>query len=301
MPSTSPTKPDPIRRISVLTRSHPEDTAAAMRELFAIAAQAGVPVLVPQDETQKHGFDSAAAAAGDSGAEVVINADPADIPDLCVVLGGDGTVLRALRKYAGRKVPVFGINFGRIGFLATAERAELESSVKQALAGEFDVLRLPALTLVRADGEWRAFNDVGVHRKPDGQVAELAFSLGGNEVTRVRCDGLIAATPAGSTGYNLANGGPILAWGVEGYVVSFISPHTLTARPLVVAPQDVLHVRNRAGRDTLDITVDGGHVGELPPGGEIEIGFRDDVGLLAQLPGTNFYDRFREKFGRLSE
>ena len=89
-----------------------------------------------------------------------------------------------------------------------------------------------------------ALNDVSLIRRPHSRVAELAYRLGGKEVGHVRCDGLVAATPAGSTGYNLANQGPILAWGVEGYVVSFIAPHTLTARPLVVAPDDVLSVTN---------------------------------------------------------
>ena len=117
----------------------------------------------------------------------------------------------------------------------------------------------------------------------------------------MRCDGLVAATPAGSTGYNLANGGPILAWGVEGYVVSFIAPHTLTARALVVAPDDALHVGNAAGREPVEISLDGEASGVLEPGAEIEIRFRDGVGSLAQLPGANFYHRIREKFGRLAQ
>jgi len=110
----------------------------------------------------------------------------------------------------------------------------------------------------------------------------------------------VAATPAGSTGYNLANQGPILAWGVKGYVVSFIAPHTLTARPLVVAPDDVLEVSNQAGRDPVDVVLDGEPVGELASGDAMEVGFRDDVGRLAQLPGSNFYRRIREKFGSLA-
>jgi NAD+ kinase len=117
----------------------------------------------------------------------------------------------------------------------------------------------------------------------------------------VRCDGLVAATPAGSTGYNLANQGPILAWGVEGYVVSFVAPHTLTARALVVAPDDVLHVLNAGGRDPVDIALDGEMVGELGSGEEIEVRFRDNVGRLAQDPGSNFYRRIRERFGRVAE
>jgi NAD+ kinase len=117
----------------------------------------------------------------------------------------------------------------------------------------------------------------------------------------VRCDGLVAATPPGSTGYNLANQGPILAWGVKGFVVSFIAPHTLTARPLVVAPDDVLYVANQAGRDPVDVVLDGEPVGELASGDEMEVGFRDSLGSLAQLRGANFYRRIRDKFGRLAQ
>ena len=124
--------------------------------------------------------------------------------------------------------------------------------------------------------------------------------LGEEQVGRVRCDGVVAATPAGSTGYNLANNGPILAWGVEGFVVSFIAPHTLTARALVAAPDDVLGVTNAGRLDELEILVDGLMVGTLPVGETAELTFVDDQAALAQIPGANFYHRFREKFGKLA-
>src|SRR5690606_32332990 len=160
---------------------------------------------------------------------------------------------------------VFAINYGTVGFLAAVDNDELEQGLRLAFAGAFEVLRLPALT-VELNGAAQAFNDVAFMRRADARVAELSFAVGGQEVGHVRCDGLVAATPAGSTGYNLANQGPILAWGVEGYVVSFIAPHTLTARPLVVAPDDVLLVRNAAGRESVDIVVDGEHIAELASG-----------------------------------
>ena len=116
----------------------------------------------------------------------------------------------------------------------------------------------------------------------------------------MRCDGLVAATPAGSTGYNLANGGPVLAWGVEGFVVSVIAPHTLTARSLVVAPGDVLEVRNRSREEEVDMTTDGQMVGPLAPEGTVAIRFAKSRALLAQAPGATFYHRLRDKFGRLS-
>jgi NAD+ kinase len=197
-------------------------------------------------------------------------------------------------------VPVFGINFGTVGFLAAAEGTELEAGLEQAFGGEYEVMSLPALEVDAGAAGSVALNDVSFTRRPHGRVAELSYRLGGQEVGHVRCDGLVAATPAGSTGYNLANQGPILAWGVEGYVVSFVAPHTLTARALVVAPADVLHVRNVGDRDPVDVALDGAPLRELEPGEEVEVRFRDGVGTLAQLRGSNFYRRIRDKFGRLA-
>jgi NAD+ kinase len=116
----------------------------------------------------------------------------------------------------------------------------------------------------------------------------------------VRCDGLVIATPAGSTGYNLANGGPVMAWGVEGFVVSFVAPHSLTARTLVVAPNDTLKVQNRSRDEPVDVTVDGQIVCELAPGEALHAHFADNQAVLAQLAGATFYHRLREKFGRLA-
>ncbi len=110
-----------------------------------------------------------------------------------------------------------------------------------------------------------AINDVAIHRKVGERVAEIAYVLDGEELGSVRCDGLVVATPAGSTGYNLANGGPVMAWGVEGFVVSFIAPHSLTARTLVAAPNDRLEIHNRS-REALDVSVDGRPVCEIAPG-----------------------------------
>ena len=145
-----------------------------------------------------------------------------------------------------------------------------------------------------------AVNDVSFHRRPDERVAELAYSVEGEQLGRVRCDGLVASTPAGSTGYNLANGGPVLAWGVQGFVVSFIAPHTLTARALVVATDAVLTVQNLSPRHGVDVTIDGRTTHALEPQDHMDVRFRDEQALLAQVPGTTFYGRLRDKFGRLA-
>jgi NAD+ kinase len=284
-----------VRTASVLTHSRPAQTAETIDTLIAAAADAGVRLYFDTAETAKH----ALATRPQTPAHVELDA-AADTPvDLCVVLGGDGTILRALRRYAGGPTPAFAVNFGDIGFLATVEPDDLTGAFGRAFAGDFELLRLPAIVLDGPLGPERAFNDVAIHRKVGERVAEIAYVLDGEELGSVRCDGLVVATPAGSTGYNLANGGPVMAWGVEGFVVSFIAPHSLTARTLVAAPRDHLEIHNRS-REPLDVSVDGRPVGEIAPGARIDARFVDDAGTIAQLPGSSFYRRLRDKFGRLA-
>jgi NAD+ kinase len=278
--------------ITIFSHTRPGDTGPALRRIAELAKEAGVELRLPAEEIQKHGLVPGAveAASGDSLLDT----------GMAVVLGGDGTILTHLRMFAGTEVPVFAINYGAIGFLATVEPWELDDGVRRALEGEIDVMALPGLLAEIDGGERLAVNDVSFHRRHNGRVAELAYSVEGEELGEVRCDGLVVSTPAGSTGYNLANGGPVLAWGVEGYIVSFIAPHTLTARSLVVAPGNRLEVTNRSRSDEVDVITDGRAVGALAPEGSMPIRFAHRQALLAQTPGATFYHRLRDKFGRLS-
>ena len=279
--------------VTVLTHTRPRQVDPSLRRLIAAARAHGVTLRFDAAETRKLGVK---AEAG------VIDCDAEWIEDvsLCVVLGGDGTILQGLRQYAGTGVPVFAVNYGEIGFLATLEPEELdEFGFERAFAHEFDVLPLPAIVFEAGGAAHRAINDISFHRKVGGRVAQLAYGVEGEEVGSVRCDGLAVCTPAGSTGYNLANGGPVLAWGVEGFGVSFIAPHSLTARALVVAPADTLTVSNH-GREAVDISVDGRPACEIAPGEDIHAHFQPAATALAQLPGSSFYRRLRAKFGRLS-
>jgi NAD+ kinase len=283
-----------VKRASVLTHRRLAQTAPAVVELLEGAERAGVTLHFSREEADKHRL------AGSHG--VVLDHELAADVDLCLALGGDGTILTALRRYAGTDVPVFGINFGEVGFLATADPDEAGAAavLERAFAGDFDTLALPTIAIGRPEGTWIALNDVSVHRKPGLRVADLAYGFSGEELGRVRCDGLVVATPAGSTGYNLANGGPVLAWGVAGYVVSFVSPHSFTARPLVVAPDDELTIHNASLEEPVDIYADGRPMGELPAGADIHVEFGGTHALLAQLSGASFYHRLRERFGRLA-
>ena len=272
-----------MRSVTVVTHRRPDDVEPALEQLRAAAAEAGVELCFDPEEVQKHGIEP------EAGLSLHV---PVGCPaDLCIVLGGDGTILQALRTYLGTGTPVSAVNYGEV----------VASAVRRALAGDFEVMALPAVIVDgQEDNGWTAINDVSFHRRPGLRVADLSYAVGEEEVGRVRCDGLVAATPAGSTGYNLANGGPVMAWGVEGYAVSFIAPHSLTARALVVAPQDSLTVHNRSREEPIDVTVDGQMVGDLAAGESMRVFFRDGCGALAQIPGASFYHRLREKFGRLA-
>jgi NAD+ kinase len=275
---STPEKTRTIRVASVITHRRADETVDGIAALQKAAERAGVELVLEPELEQK------GRARG----------------DVTIVLGGDGATLRALRANAGTGVPVFAINFGRIGFLATADRDELDVAIERALEGRFDVLPLPAIVLDGGGPGLFGINEVSFQRRSHLNMAQISYSIAGDDIgERVPCDGLIAATPAGSTGYNLSVGGPILAWGVKAYTVSLIAPHALSARALVAAPEDVLRVVND-GREPVDIVVDGMRTGELDGGKAVELAFKADVVGLAQLPGSSFYRRFREKLIQLT-
>ena len=235
--------------VALFTHRRPQDTHDAVLLLLEIARRRRITLRFTTDEAAKHEVEPAPF--------IEIVDDPGDDVFLCIALGGDGTILTALRRYAGTGIPVFGVNYGEVGFLATIDPDGLQDDFDRAFSGEFDTIQLPTVSVGRPQGTWNALNDISVHRKAGLRVADLAYALAGEEIGRVRCDGLVVATPQGSTGYNLANGGPVLAWGVEGYVVSFIAPHSLTARALVVAPGDELTINNASREEPVEVHVDG--------------------------------------------
>jgi NAD+ kinase len=278
--------------ITQITHQYPQQTGDAVHWVIDRACDAGIEVRLPREEVSKHGLVEREGC--------VLGAEADGETDLVMVLGGDGTILTSLRTFADRRAPVFAINYGAIGFLSTVDHGELARGVDVALAGDFELLEMPGLA-IDVEGQRRiGVNDISFHRRPHSRVAELEYLVQGEQLGHVRCDGLVASTPVGSTGYNLANGGPVLAWGVEGFVVSFIAPHTLTARALVVAPGDTLTVLNTSERDDVEVTTDGRTVTDLAPRRQLDVTFEDGEVLLAQIPGSTFYHRFRDKFGRLA-
>jgi NAD+ kinase len=271
-----------IRRAAVVTHGRPEVIGPALTRLEALAHEAGVELLFSEEEAEKHEV----AAAGDL-----------DTADLAIVLGGDGTMLRALQRFLGTGVPALGVNFGRVGFLASIRQERLEEDLRRVFAGEYGVVRLPTLEVALDGTGATAVNDVVATSSVIGRMVELEWTIGGEDLGRLPCDGLICAAPSGSTAYNLSNGGPVLVWGIDAMAVTFIAPHSLHARPLVV-PRDLeLVVENRTADVPVLVLTDGHPLGEIPPGGRATVRLAAEASLLATLPETTFFRRYRETFG----
>jgi len=228
-----------------------------------------------------------------AGVELVAEAEDAQ---LVVALGGDGTILRTLARLLGSGVPVIGVNFGRVGFLASIAPERLEDDLARVFAGDYRVVEQATLE-ARLDGEtFRAVNDVVATSSTLGRMVELAWAVGGEELGVVPCDGAICCTPSGSTAYNLSNGGPVLVRGLDAMAITFIAPHSLHARPLVVSRGAELTVRNASADVGAAVLVDGHRSGELEPSASLAIRLGDEHSLLATLPETTFFGRYREIF-----
>jgi NAD+ kinase len=258
----------PVRRAAVVTHGKPDTIGDALERLERVAAEAGVEL------------------AG---------ADCAD-PDVVVVLGGDGTMLRALRSCLERPAPVFGVNFGRVGFLTSLPAGELEAGVARVFRGDFRVIDLCTLGATLNGGQHVAVNDIVVTSSLPGRMVELDWQVGGEELGIQPCDGMICATPTGSTAYNLSNGGPVMMWGLEAVAITFVAPHSLHARPLVVPRGLDIRIANTTVDVEVSVLVDGHEVGSLATGASAQIGLAAETSLLAVLPEVTFFSRYHDVF-----
>jgi NAD+ kinase len=278
----STTRRAEVKRVAVITHGKPETSGEALEQLQALAMKRGVELLLADDELEKHGLGS------DDG-------DPTTA-DLAVVLGGDGTMLRALKRFVGTSVPVIGVNLGRVGFLASVGRDELEEGLGRVFSGEYEIVELPAVEAECGSDRWTAVNDVVVTSSTIGRMIELGWAIGGEDLGQLPCDGLICSTPSGSTAYNLSNGGPVLVWGLDAMAINFVAPHSLHARPMVVPRGLDLTVENRTDEVAATVLADGHPVHELQPGDRVVARLSDQRSLLATLPESTFFSRYRRIF-----
>ena len=274
--------PSAVARAAVVTHGKPQTIGPALARLSTVARDAGVQLLMGAEEAEKHGV------APETG-------DGTDV-DVAIVLGGDGTMLRALNRFLGTGVPVIGVNFGRVGFLASIPREQLESGLARVFAGEYRVEELPTLEVEVGEERRVAVNDLVVTSGVVGRMIQLEWAVGGEGLGRLGCDGVVCSTPPGSTGYNFSNGGPVLVWGLDAMAVTFVAPHSLHARPLVVPRGVELIVWNRTPDVHATALVDGHSVGDLPPGGRAVARVGAQRSLLATLPEVTFFSRYGRTF-----
>ena len=268
---------------AVITHGQRQQIGPALARLSTVAREAGVEVLFSAEDGEKHGLP----ATDDAGLARA---------DIAIVLGGDGTMLRALDRFLGTGVPVIGVNFGRVGFLSTIPRAELEPGLARVFAGEYEVTELPTLEVEVGGDRRTAVNDLVVTSATLGRMVQLDWCVGGEDLGRQPCDGLILSTPSGSTAYNLSNGGPVLVWGLDALALTFIAAHSLHARPLVVPRGRDVIVWNRTPDVPVAVLVDGHHLTDVAPGGRIVGRLGPQHSLLASLPEVTFFSRYGRTF-----
>jgi NAD+ kinase len=222
--------------------------------------------------------------------------------DLLLTLGGDGTLLRGAWQLRGHPVPILGVNLGRVGFLTTAVRPELREAIGAAAAGRYRLERRLSLhaTITGDDGKVRseqlALNDVAIHKAGLARVVRIRLLVDDEELGPYSADGVVIASPTGSTAYSLSAGGPIMAPGVEAMIITPVCAHTLGVRPVVVASDSVICAEPLSpGADDLLVSYDGQMGTMLSPGDRVYVRRAQTSVLLVRLGSDGYFSRLREK------
>jgi NAD+ kinase len=279
-----------VSRVGFILKPDKSEAGALLESLVPwLRAEGHAPVVTTEDQVAP------------AGADVVPEEELAAAVDLCVVLGGDGTMLRAARLVADARRPVLGINLGQLGFLTGFAPEEARVTISRAIAGDLPVsermrlavsfLRPGAAPVLRS-----ALNDAVIHQGAMARLVELDAYVDGQFVAAYRADGLIVATPTGSTAYNMAAGGPIVIPGQAAMALTPICAHSLTNRPLVVPAKAVIKVLLGAQSSLRGVvlTIDGQWAHSFSPGDTVEI-TEAATPLRVFTAAKSYFDIMREK------
>ncbi|MGF3057544.1 NAD kinase [Microbacterium sp. YY-01] len=288
------------RDILVVAHAQRDDTVEAARRVIVALRDAGArPVLSPDDRAELAEVDPFFAdvtALGEADTTV------ADL-ELAIVLGGDGTILRAAEVVREGTAPVLGINMGHVGFLAEIERDDMDDAVRQAIDRDYEVEQRLALSVRVKDAagtvvyETWALNEATVEKASRERMIEVVVAIDGRPLSSFGCDGMVVSTPTGSTAYNFSAGGPVIWPGVEAIAVIPLSAHALFARPLVVSPDAPVAIELLERTDGTGILwCDGRRSHDLPPGARVIIRRSQHPVRLARLHPAAFTDRLVRKF-----
>lgn len=287
------------RNILVVAHAGREDTVAAARRVIELLRGAGArPVLAEDDRRDLAAVDPHFAEVDVLGADVDQSA-----LELAIVLGGDGTILRAAELVRGSAAPVLGINMGHVGFLAEIDRDNMEAAVHRVIDRDYEVEERLALSVrvKDVDGavvyETWALNEATVEKASRERMIEIVLEIDGRPLSSFGCDGMVVSTPTGSTAYNFSAGGPVIWPSVEAIAVVPLSAHALFAKPLVVSPDAAVAIEMLEGTSGSGILwCDGRRSHELPPGARVVVRRSSRPVRLARLHPTAFTNRLVRKF-----
>ncbi len=277
-------------RVGILANPNKPGALPAMHALRAALISRGCTVVLDSQM---------AAMAGEDGG--VLASALADHVDLAAVIGGDGTMLDALARLGHFEKPVAGINIGRLGFLTSCTDGELDAFALAVTTGRFTISPRSLLEVVirrngLPDDTFTALNEVVLARGETGRLVSVAARVNGELLNHYRADGLIVATPTGSTAYSLSAGGPLIAPSAGVFVITPICPHSLSQRSLVLSDGAVVEISpDEAESGPMLFTVDGRDTTRIGPGDRIEVRRADRVLRLLVLEGRSFYDALRQK------
>jgi len=277
-----------FKRIGLLAKVSAAETAELVPAVLEVLKAAGAEVLFAPEVA-----DLA------TGARSVPTEDLAGRTDLVIVVGGDGSMLAAARAVGWAPTPITGINLGRLGFLADISPPAMQASLEAILQGRYSIEQRMMLR-AEVDGHeiGHACNDVVIKRHDGSRLLELDAWINGTWISRTRADGLIVATPTGSTAYALSAGGPILSPGLQNFAIVPISPHSLGERPVVTSAEHVLRLSPRlSAGETAEAVLDGQITEILEPGCEIDIGRSGHQLTLLHPPGYEYFATLRQKLG----
>ena len=283
------------RHLLVVAHTGRPDSLAAGVEVCRQLLAAGITPVLSADEHR-------ALVAADPGLDPIatLGTDVAQSElELVIVLGGDGTILRAAELARGCDAPLLGVNLGHVGFLAEAEREDLRATVERALARDYVVEeRMTLAVRVKVVFETWALNEVSVEKASRERSLEVAIEVDGRPISTFGCDGVVMSTPTGSTAYSFSAGGPVVWPSVEALLMVPLSAHALFARPLVVGPESALAVellRRTPGTGVL--WADGRRTFELPAAARVVVRRSPVPVRLARLSPRPFAERLVNKFG----
>jgi NAD+ kinase len=265
---------------------HPQrDSAAAVEAVLGWAAHRGVEILGIKDEIQRLRCEATPVSAEELGHRA----------DLVVSLGGDGTMLRAMRLADGEKAPVLGVNLGKLGFLAEVDVPDLPAALSAIDAHAFTVEPRMAVDATFGGQKVTAFNDIAVVRVPGDGSARVAVRVAGQPFVSYAADAVIVATPTGSTAYSFSAGGPITSPSVEALLVTPAAPHSAYSRGVVLSVNDDVELDLLPSSGRLAVEVDGQVAGYVEPGDRVSLRGRAAAARVVRLGMTTFYQRARRK------